>query len=296
MLATALSATLVGLQAHLVRVEVEGRRGAAVLRARRPRRGGGPREPRAREERARAGRRLPRRVPGRRQPRPGRREEDRQRVRPRASRRPRRGALGMRPARGARGGALRRRALARGHGAAAARRASAAPRRARARRPARHRPARQRGRGALVEGIEVRTVGLARRAARGPPRRRRASPRPTGPRELPDAPRRSTTWRDVRGQAGARRALEIAAAGGHNLLMIGPPGRGQDDARAPPARASCRRCRPTEALEVTAIHSVAGLLSRHAASSRARPFRAPHHTVSEVGLVGGGRRAAARAR
>jgi magnesium chelatase family protein len=92
---------------------------------------------------------------------------------------------------------------------------------------------------------------------------------------------------DVRGQASARRALEIAAAGGHNLLMIGPPGAGKTMlARRLPG--ILPPLSNEEALEVTAIHSVAGLLSASRGLSRARPFRAPHHTVSEVGLVGGG--------
>ena len=92
---------------------------------------------------------------------------------------------------------------------------------------------------------------------------------------------------DVRGQAAARRALEIAAAGGHNLAMIGPPGAGKTmlarrlPSLLPPLSTE-------EALEVTAIHSVAGLLSATRGLSLARPFRAPHHTVSEIGLVGGG--------
>jgi magnesium chelatase family protein len=91
---------------------------------------------------------------------------------------------------------------------------------------------------------------------------------------------------DVRGQAAARRALEVAAAGGHNLLMIGPPGAGKTmlarrlPGLLPPLSTA-------DALEVMAIHSVAGLLSS-SRLSLARPFRAPHHTVSEVGLVGGG--------
>jgi len=92
---------------------------------------------------------------------------------------------------------------------------------------------------------------------------------------------------DVRGQIAARRALEIAAAGGHNLAMIGPPGAGKTmlakrlPALLPPLSTD-------EALEVTAIHSVAGLFRASHGLSRKRPFRAPHHTVSEVGLVGGG--------
>jgi magnesium chelatase family protein len=93
--------------------------------------------------------------------------------------------------------------------------------------------------------------------------------------------------RDVRGQLAARRALEVAAAGGHNLLFIGPPGAGKTMlARRLPG--ILPPLTTAEALEVTAIHSVAGLLHASRGLVPTRPFRAPHHTVSEVGLVGGG--------
>ncbi|HUF25362.1 MAG TPA: YifB family Mg chelatase-like AAA ATPase [Gemmatimonadaceae bacterium] len=104
--------------------------------------------------------------------------------------------------------------------------------------------------------------------------------RPTVVGDVPDL-------RDVVGQNTAKRAIEIAAAGGHGVALIGPPGSG---------KTLLARCMPgvlpalsqAEALEVIAVHSVAGILPRGELPAPNRPFRAPHHTISTAGLVGGG--------
>lgn len=95
---------------------------------------------------------------------------------------------------------------------------------------------------------------------------------------------------DVRGQERAKRALEIAAAGRHHLIMVGPPGSGKSmlAARLPGILPPLS---PREALETSMIHSLAGLI-QEGGISRTRPFRAPHHTASMAAIVGGGRRAA----
>ena len=92
---------------------------------------------------------------------------------------------------------------------------------------------------------------------------------------------------DVRGQESVKRAMEVAAAGGHNMIMIGPPGSGKSmmakrlPSILPPLSLA-------ESLETTQIHSIAGKLGRDMSLISQRPFRAPHHTISQVALVGGG--------
>jgi magnesium chelatase family protein len=138
----------------------------------------------------------------------------------------------------------------------------------------------------IARGIEVRLAGTLRETVDHLAGRRAlplASPTPFSPR----AAHTQGDLREVRGQASARRALEIAAAGAHNLLFIGPPGSGKTllarlmPGILPPLEFD-------EAVECTSIHSVAGLLPPERGIVTERPFRAPHHSVSEAGLVGGG--------
>ena len=114
-----------------------------------------------------------------------------------------------------------------------------------------------------------------------------ALPADPEPRSTAPAPADTPDFSEVRGQALVKRALEVAAAGGHNILMVGPPGSGKTmmarrlPGILPPLAFD-------ESLEVTSIHSVAGILPPGVGLLRTRPFRAPHHTISDVALVGGG--------
>ena len=138
---------------------------------------------------------------------------------------------------------------------------------------------------AVVEGLDV--IGIARLSD--------AVAHLTGRRVLTVAPARPVErglwggpdFADVRGQAVARRALEVAAAGGHNALLLGPPGSGKSmmarriPSILPPLTVE-------EALEATLVHSVAGRLPSGTGLLASRVFRAPHHAISDAGLIGGG--------
>jgi magnesium chelatase family protein len=146
-------------------------------------------------------------------------------------------------------------------------------------------PSANAGEAAAVDGLDARHAGDLREVVRfiaggALPRAERGRTASEDLAGLPD-------FADVRGQRTARRALEIAAAGGHNVLLIGPPGAGKSmmarrlPSILPPLTAA-------EALDATRVHSVAGRVPPDAGLLRQRPFRAPHHTVSDAGLVGGG--------
>jgi magnesium chelatase family protein len=143
-------------------------------------------------------------------------------------------------------------------------------------------PAENAAEASLVDGIEVLGVPSLRKLVEL-----------VHDRWRPDPPLPRPVWRpsegpdlaDVRGQPDARRALEIAAAGGHNLLMIGPPGAGKTMlARRLPGIMPAPSFE--EAVEITRVHSVAGVSNGGLATER--PVRAPHHTISPSGLIGGG--------
>jgi len=148
-------------------------------------------------------------------------------------------------------------------------------------------PEANRAEAALVDGIDVYAVPTLAEAAavvlgRGATFRRRGTTvlEPAAPHGVGD-------FADVRGQTLAKRALEIAAAGGHNVVLVGPPGCGKTMlARRVPSILPAMTI--AEALDVTKVYSIAGLLGSSPRVVDVRPFRAPHHTASRVSLVGGG--------
>ena len=139
---------------------------------------------------------------------------------------------------------------------------------------------------ALVDGITVIPVGNLAETVEFLSGTKTAPVQPLTPRETSTGGEGDLDLADVRGQEYAKRALEVAAAGGHNLILVGPPGAGKTmlahrlTTILPPLSFS-------EALEVTRIHSAGGLLHDRPMIA-GRPFRAPHHTVSTAGLLGGG--------
>ena len=141
---------------------------------------------------------------------------------------------------------------------------------------------------AVVEGIEVFPVATLREAVDFLSGKRVLLPMKLDPLNIFSTQTGyEEDFADVKGQEYAKRAIEVAVAGGHNLLAIGPPGTGKTmlakrvPSVLPPLSLE-------EALEVTKIHSIAGTLSAHQPLVAHRPFRSPHHTISDAGLLGGG--------
>ena len=139
----------------------------------------------------------------------------------------------------------------------------------------------------VVEGIDILPAATAGEVVAHLTGTAPIAPFAGGRESVPEGEEMLPDLADVKGQYLARRALEVAACGGHNLLMVGPPGAGKSmlakrlPSILPPMTFA-------EQLETTIVHSIAGLLPPDTALARRRPFRAPHHTISPVGLTGGG--------
>ena len=141
--------------------------------------------------------------------------------------------------------------------------------------------------GKLVDGIQVFTAKTLLELVDHLQGKELLEPLEKEPLQLENPEDNSVDFADVQGQVVAKRAMEIAAAGGHNVLMVGAPGAG---------KTMLARRLPTilppmteeEALEVTKIYSISGLLKRRSGIISERPFRSPHHTVSQSALIGGG--------
>jgi magnesium chelatase family protein len=141
---------------------------------------------------------------------------------------------------------------------------------------------------AVAEGVKIYPVETLTEALDFLQTRRMIEPHATDLVALFNRARQySIDFKDVKGQEHIKRALLVAAAGGHNIMMIGPPGSGKTmlARRLPTIMPDCTL---NEALETTKIHSVAGMLDIGAPLLATRPFRSPHHTISEAGLIGGG--------
>ncbi len=138
---------------------------------------------------------------------------------------------------------------------------------------------------AVVEGVVVYAVGSLGEAWDVLLERERFLP--YQPQPEPEPTWQGVDFADVKGQPYARRAMEIAAAGGHNLLMCGSPGSGKSMLAERLVTILPSLTQP-EALESSAIHSVCGMLPQGRGLLKMRPYRAPHHTISDVGLMGGG--------